>query len=221
MGRYIIYKEQIIECTQWLSENGFFGALRGTGGNVSMRVAGEAAFVVTPSTFPYDRLAVEDMCVLDFDKNRIQGKHNPSMEAGLHLKVYQCRPDINAVIHTHQDHASVLSVLNKPVPVLFDEVALHIGHTIDVIPYALSGSPELVANVGGKVDNGCYCYLMQNHGALTLGADLAAAWLNVELLEKNAKIYHNALSTGTAPTLLPEETFRFWKDFRKSNFGAP
>ncbi|MBI4764869.1 MAG: class II aldolase/adducin family protein [Deltaproteobacteria bacterium] len=215
MGPYTLYQEKIIECTRWLSLNGFFGSLRGTGGNVSMRVPGEEAFIVTPSTLPYDQLTLEEMCVLDFNKKRIEGKRKPSVESGLHLKVYQCRPDVNAVIHSHQNYASVFAVLNKPIPSLFDEVSLHLGPVIDVIPYALSGSPELTANIGEKLDNGCHGYLLQNHGALTLGSTLEEAWLNVELLEKIAKIYLGALSTGGQPTLLPDDTVNLLKELRK------
>jgi ribulose-5-phosphate 4-epimerase/fuculose-1-phosphate aldolase len=220
MGPYSLYKEKIIECTQWLSLNGFFGSLRGTGGNVSMRVKGEEVFVITPSTLPYDRLTPDEMCVLNFDNKRIEGKRKPSLESGLHLKVYQCRSDIKAVIHTHQTYASVFAVLNQSIPPLFDEVSLHIGPKVEVVPYAFSGSPELIANLGGKLDNGCHCYLLQNHGVLILGSTIEEAWLNVELLEKIAKIYLGALSTGGKPTLLPEDTVNLLEDLRQSKTGG-
>lgn len=67
MEKYQTYKSQIVECTQWLSKNGYFGALRGTGGNVSMRIEGEDAFAITPSSLPYDQLQPDDVCILDFD----------------------------------------------------------------------------------------------------------------------------------------------------------
>ncbi len=153
MGPYTAYKEKIIECAQWLSAKGFFGPGRGTGGNVSMLVEGEEAFVVTPSTLPYDQLTPDEMCVLDFNRKRIEGKREPSLESGLHLKVYQCRPDAKAVIHTHQTYASVFAVLNQPIPSLLDEVALHTLIAGDPVPYAFSeGSPELIANIGDKLD---------------------------------------------------------------------
>lgn len=218
MTSYVEYKRKVIECSRWLSENGYFGTLRGSGGNVSMRVEEQEAYVVTPSGLAYDQLTHDDMCVLDFNMQPIEGEHKPSIESGFHLEVYKKRPDVNAVIHTHQTHASTLAVLNKPLPPLFDEVSLHIGHIVDVIPYALSGSPELIENVGGKLDNMCHCYLMQNHGALSLGASMEKAWLNVELLEKAAKTYLGALATGLAPTLLPEDTVDFFKELRKG-FG--
>lgn len=199
MGPYSLYKEKITECTRWLSLNGFFGSLRGTGGNVSMRVEDEEVFVITPSNLPYDRLTPDEICVLDFDCKRIEGKRKPSLETGLHLKVYQSRFDVKAVIHTHQTYASVFAVLNLPIPPLFDEVSMHIGPLVEVVPYAFSGSPELMANLEGKLNNRGHGYLLQNHGALTLGSNLEEAWLNVELLEKAAQIYLGALSTGANP----------------------
>jgi ribulose-5-phosphate 4-epimerase/fuculose-1-phosphate aldolase len=203
--KYLAYKEQVLECTCWLSEHGYFGALRGTGGNVSMRIAGEAAIAVTPSTLPYDRLSPDDICIVGFDLAQVEGDYPPSMEAGMHLAVYKNRPDVNAVIHTHQLKASAFALLNRPIPALFDEVVLNLGHVVDVIPYGLSGSPELVENVAGKLDNGSHGYIIQNHGALCLGATLDKAWLNVELLEKTAQTYLDALSTGGEVTLIPKD----------------
>lgn len=215
MKSYLEYKTQIIECTQWLSRHGYFGTLRGSGGNVSMRVEAEDIYVITPSGIAYDRLTPEDMCVLDFKMQPIDGWRKPSMECGFHLEIYRQRADVSAVIHTHQIHASALAVLNKPIPPLFDEVSLNIGDIVDVIPYGLSGSPELVENVAGKLDNMCHGYLMQNHGVLALGATLEKAWLNVELIEKTAKIFLLSLATGLTPNLLPDDVVDLLKEVRK------
>jgi hypothetical protein len=43
---------------------------------------------------------------------------------------------------------------------------------VHIVPYAFSGSPELVVNITGKLGSDCHCYLIQNHGALSLGADM-------------------------------------------------
>jgi ribulose-5-phosphate 4-epimerase/fuculose-1-phosphate aldolase len=220
MRSYTPYKEKIIECARWLSINGFFGSLRGTGGNVSMRVEGEEVFVVTPSNLPYSQLTPEEMCVLDFNRKQMEGERQPSLESGIHLKAYQSRPDVKAVIHTHQTQASVFALLNQPIPPLFDEVSLHIGPIVDVVPYAFSGSPELVANIGDKLNNRCHCYLLQNHGVLVLGSTLEKAWLNVELLEKTAKIYLGVLSTGGKPTLLPDDTVSLLAEIRNAEYGG-
>lgn len=214
VSNYESYRREVLECTQWLSSHGYFGGQKGSGGNVSVRIKGEEMIAVTPSSLPYQTLQVEDICIVNFALQTIAGEHRPSIEAAMHIGVYRHRGDVNAVIHTHQTFASVFAVLNMPVPPLFDEVALNTGHTIDVIPYALSGSPELVENVAGKLANKCHCYILQNHGALSLGATLEKAWINTENMEKAAQIYYYALSTGRPVGTLPEATLELFKALR-------
>lgn len=205
MGKYDQAKRDVLACTQWLSEHGYFGALRGTGGNVSVRIAGKQAVAVTPSTLPYRDLSFTDICIVDFELQPIEGDLPPSVETGMHIAVYRNRLDVNAVVHTHQVKASVLSLIDTPLPALYDEVALHIGNEVAIVPYALSGTPELIANVTAKLANNCHGYILQNRGALNLGETLEKAWLNVELLEKTAETYLAALSSGREVTPLPTD----------------
>ncbi|MBN2178638.1 MAG: class II aldolase/adducin family protein [Deltaproteobacteria bacterium] len=216
MKEYIEYKRSVLKYTRWLSENGYFGALKGSGGNVSIRIEGENACAITPSGLSYTKMAPDDICVLDFEKNRIEGILEPSMESGMHIAIYEERPDVNAVVHTHQTRASMFSVINRPIPALFDEVCMNIGEIVDVVPYALSGSEELAENVAAKMGNGCNCYIMQNHGALSLGSTIEKACLNAELLEKIATIYADALFTGEKISTLPEETVKFFNEMRET-----
>ena len=216
MGQYDSYKEQVLACSRWLSEHGFFGALTGTGGNVSVRLPGEERIVITPSTTAYKGLTPADMCVVDFDLKVVEGALKPSVESGLHIAVYKNRPTVNAVVHTHQIFASVFAVLHESVPTLFDEVAFAIGEVIDVVPYGLSGSPELTANVASKLDNGCNCYIMQNHGALSLGPNLDQTLLHAELMEKVCNIYCHALGTGKPVKPLPGSIVDLIREVRKA-----
>lgn len=204
MGKYDHYKEHVLRVSRMLCEQGYFGTRSGSAGNVSVLVEGEAAVVVTPSSMPYAAMTTDDICVVDFRLGRIEGEREPSIETPLHLAVYENRRDVSAVIHTHQMHASVLAVLNEAIPPLFDEVALAIGPTVDVAPYGLSGSAELIESVVAKLSNRCHCYLLQNHGALCIGANLDKVFTYVELLEKLATIYVQALATGRPVTTLPE-----------------
>ncbi len=201
---YTQYKRELLEACQSLAEQGYFGAQSGSGGNVSVLIEGEDRVVITPSGMPYVNLTEDDLCVVDMEQRRIEGPHEPSVETALHLSVYRHRRDVNAVVHTHQPYASVFAVLNEPIPALFDEVAISIGPTVEVVPYALSGSPELLANVVSKLDNRNHCYLMQNHGALSIGVRLDKAVQYAELLEKVAAIYWRALAAGKPISVLPD-----------------
>ncbi len=220
MSKYDPYKKEVLACTQWLSVNGYFGALRGTGGNVSVRIEGEPVVAVTPSSRPYRDLSLADICIVDFDQKVIEGGSTPSVETGMHLAVYRQRLDVNAVVHTHQVKASALSLINQPIPPLYDEVVLHIGDVVDVVPYAFSGTPDLIENVTGKLGNHCHGYILQNHGALSLGESLADAWRNVELLEKTAETYLAALSTGREVVPLPATMVSQLVAARKTSIDA-
>jgi ribulose-5-phosphate 4-epimerase/fuculose-1-phosphate aldolase len=204
MGRYDDFKLQVLRISQRLSSEGFFGSKSGSAGNVSMLIPGELMIAVTPTRMRYDIMTADDICVVDFELRRIEGERKPSIETPMHLAAYQSRADVGAVIHSHQTYASVLGVLNMPIPALFDEVTLNVGRIIDVVPYALSGTRELHDNVARKLANRCHCYIMQNHGALCVGADLNQTYTLVELLEKTAAIYTHALATGKPVTVLPD-----------------
>ena len=206
MDRYLQYRKDIITCCQWLCQHGFFGSLLSAGGNVSIRIPDEPVLVITPSGRPYMDLVPTDICVIDFELNRVDGHLAPSIETAMHAGIYQTRNDVGAVVHTHQSYASIFALINQPIPALFDEVCLAIGDTVDVVPYAFSGTPELVEKVTQTVVNGFNCFVMQNHGALNLGKTLEQAWKNAELLEKTAQAYYHALTTGKAVTTLPAST---------------
>ena len=162
MEKYLEVRKSVIEITQTLCAKGFFGTEHGTAGNVSARVGTEELVAVTPTGSAYQDLKPEDICIIDFDLNLVAGERGPSVEASMHMCVYRNRPDVGAVLHTHQHYASVLSVLNLPIPPLFDEVTVYLGDRIDVVPYGLSGSPELMANVDAAVGNGSNAYVLQN-----------------------------------------------------------
>lgn len=219
MGRYDPEKRTVLAATHWLAEHGYLGK-RSSGGNVSLKIANQDAVAITPSGRPYLKMAVEDVCVVDFDRKSLYSKLDPSIEAGMPIGVYKQRPDVKAVIHTHQTYASVLSILNRPIPALFDEIIVEIGHVVEVIPYAFSGSAELVQNVVGKLGNQCHCYLIQNHGALSLGSDMERALKNAELLENVARIYYHALATGLDIDSLPPDAIDHFAEMRKLRFRS-
>ena len=205
MTKYENYKKNVLEASLWLSEQGYFGSHRGSGGNVSVRI-NETTMAINPSSMKYQEFSVDDICVVGFDLSVIEenDKLKPSVESGMHSIIYRKRPDVNAIVHTHQIYGSVFSLINTPIPALFDEVAFSLGQKVEIFPYALSGSLDLVNNVAGKLSNNANAYILQNHGILALGKNLDKAILHAELLEKVAHIYYLALSTGKQVNILPE-----------------
>jgi L-ribulose-5-phosphate 4-epimerase len=221
MGQFGAEKQRVVATTQRLVEKGYLVA---TGGNLSVRIAGQQAFAVTPSNYDYMKMLPEDVCVLDFELNVIEGARKPSVESALHAGVYQTRADVNAVAHTHQVYASALALINAPIPALFDEQARFLGRSVDIIPYAPSGTGFLKNAIVKHIKNHNNAYILQNHGALCFGHDAERAAHNVEILEKCALAYLLALCTERNVSKIPlpirEIAFaRLRKDQKKAERG--
>jgi L-ribulose-5-phosphate 4-epimerase len=193
-------KERIVTTAQDLTHKGF---LMATGGNLSLRIPGEDAFAVTPSNIDYLTMTADDICILDFNLNVLEGSLKPSVEAGMHCEIYRVRPDVNAIVHTHQVYASALTLIKKPIPALFDEQTRFLGRSVEIIPYAPSGTGFLKNTVARHVKNNNNAYMMQNHGALVFGTDMERAVHNVEILEKCSLAYLIAICTGEKVSKIP------------------
>jgi ribulose-5-phosphate 4-epimerase/fuculose-1-phosphate aldolase len=149
------------------------------------------------------KMTPDDICILDFDLYPIQGHLKPSVESAMHGAVYQTRTDVNAIIHTHQVYTSALTLIKAPIPALFDEQARFLGRSVDIIPYAPSGTGFLKNTVAKHVKNHNNAFMMQNHGALVFGHDMERAVHNVEILEKCALAYLLAICTERKISKIP------------------
>ena len=150
MSQYAKFKQQVLETCQDLTRKGY---LVGTCGHVSMRIEGEEALAITPSSMDYLAKDADDICVYSFDKEPLEAKHVPSVEMAMHIAVYQNRPDVNAVVHTHQPYASTFTLINEAIPALFDEQVANLGNCVDVVPNVMSGTAELMENNSANLDN--------------------------------------------------------------------
>jgi len=200
MGSFDSEKKLIVETAHELVRKGF---LMATGGNLSMRVANREAFAITPSNYDYMKMTPEDVCILDFGLNMLEGHLKPSVESAMHGAVYQVRGDVNAIVHTHQVYTSALTLIKSPIPALFDEQARFLGRGVEIIPYAPSGTGMLKNTVAKHVKNHNNAFMMQNHGALVFGHDMARAVHNVEILEKCAMAYLLAICTEKKISKIP------------------
>jgi L-ribulose-5-phosphate 4-epimerase len=200
MGKYDYAKNLIAETSQQLTKKGY---LMATGGNLSLRVTGQKIFAITPSNYDYMKMVPEDICILDFELKIFEGTLKPSVESAMHAAIYQARPDVNAIVHTHQVYASALTLIRTPIPALFDEQTRFLGRSVNIIPYAPSGTGMLANTIARHVRDHNNAYMMQNHGALVFGHDMERAVHNVEILEKCSLAYLLAICTERNVTKIP------------------
>lgn len=211
MSMWNAEKKIVLEASQRMAEKGF---VVGTAGNVSMRVkepGGRELMLITPTSRYYDSISVNDIVVLDFEGELVEGEYNPSVETMMHLGVYKARKKVNAVIHCHPIFSSAIAVAGMEIPPIVDDQITYLGGGIKVAEYALSGSQDLEKNALAALGPR-NAVLLANHGALCVGKDMRDAFTNCEMLEKTAKIYICVLSIGK-PTPIPAEALEVQRAF--------
>ncbi|GAA4959443.1 aminotransferase class III-fold pyridoxal phosphate-dependent enzyme [Actinoplanes utahensis] len=208
--KHRLSRQHVVDMCRTMLERGY---LKATEGNVSVRVPGHRLYAVTPSNYDYDKMRVEDVCIVDFDGKHVPdpdgaGGLVPSIECGMHANVYRTRPDVNAIVHTHQPYASALAFLRKPIPALTDEQVRFLGKQVAIIGYAPSGTGFLAKNVQKKVASGDNAFIIANHGVVALGTDPDRAVFNMALLEKVSIAYLMALATEAGKVYRIPDTIR-------------
>jgi ribulose-5-phosphate 4-epimerase/fuculose-1-phosphate aldolase len=203
MSRWLKEKKMVLDAAQRMLAAGL---VTGTAGNVSLRLTPEgnrSLLAITPTSRPYDSLTSDDIQVLDFAGQKIEGTLSPSIETSMHINIYLARPDTNAVIHTHSVSATAVAVAGLSIPPILDEQVIYLGGEVKLAAYAPSGTSQLADKaVVALGDHNAV--LLANHGAIGVGRDLPEAFHAAELLEKTARIYLLSLSTGQVTTLTPE-----------------
>jgi L-fuculose-phosphate aldolase len=190
---------QLLNTCYALQELGFF---QGTSGNVSIRLNAEE-LLITPSGINKGQLTPADLVKINLAGEKLAGVRNPSSEFKLHTFCYKQRPDINAIVHAHPPFAMGFAAagISLDMPVLPEAIVI-LGK-VPLLPYATPSTNEVPLSFGNYIYE-CNAFLLANHGAVTLGRDMAEAQHRMETLELFAKVILLARILG-GEKLLSEE----------------
>ena len=172
-----------------------------SGGNLSIR--GESGDIwITPAGVDKGSITPEDVVCLKGDLT-VVGKHRPSSENPIHRSIYKQREDVGAIIHAHPE-ALVAYALASKVPELntIPQAKLVCGE-IAFAPYELPGSEKLghlIAKTFAE-DTDINAVIMENHGVVVVGSDLADALQRFETLELCARSLIHAHDIGEVKVL--------------------
>ena len=211
MSRKVTYAEERAarrELVAWGKELYDQGLVKGSGGNLSIRLEDDTV-LMTPTGWFLGHMTEECISRIDMEGNLLDGE-KPTKEVPLHLAVYQERPNVRAVCHTHSIYATAYasSVENGTImPVYVPSVAAKVGPVM-VTAFAVPGSEQLGENVraGIRNSNGT---LLSNHGVVAVGKDMAAAVSVANEIENNAMLHF--VSGQTARPLSDEDVEKLYK----------
>ena len=186
-------------------------------GNFSVKVA-ENEYLCTPTGVSKGFMTPDMIIKVDGQGNKLEGTLNPSSEFKMHLKVYQERPDVNAVVHAHPPVATAHAVCNIPLDTyIMPEAVIFLG-TVPICEYGTPSTMEIPDSLMPYIQKHD-AFLLKNHGALTVGNTLLKAYFNMESTEYFAKVSMYARQLGGAQQLDCDQ-INTLLDLRKK-FGAP
>lgn len=178
-----------------------------TSGNVSGRDPETGLVVIKPSGIRYEDLTPEGMVVVDLEGRIVEGRYKPSSDTAAHLYIYQRRPDVGGVVHTHSTFATAFAALGRPIPACLTAVCDEFGGPIPCGGYARVGGEEIGQEVIRAIGNSS-AILMKNHGVFAIGKTPEAAVKAAVMTEDAARTVFYALLLGTPEEIPPEEVAR-------------
>lgn len=177
-------KEQLCEVCNKMWQLGWVAA---NDGNVSVKLD-EETFFATPTGISKSFITPDKLLKINDRGEVLEGAegYRPSSEIKMHLRCYQERADVGAVVHAHPPVATGFALANIPLDSYsLIETAIAIG-SVPITPFGTPSTdevPDAIAPYLPEHD----VLLLQNHGALAVGADLITAYYRMESLELCAK----------------------------------
>lgn len=208
-------KEQICDVCHKMWQLGWVAA---NDGNVSVRLP-DGNFLATPTGISKSFITPEKLVKINAAGEVLEGLpgYRPSSEIKMHLRCYEKRDDVNAVVHAHPPTATGFAVAHLDMDrYTMIESVIAIG-SVPVTPYGTPSTYEVPDAITPYLDEHDVM-LLENHGALAIGADVITAYYRMETLELWAKISLVAHLLGGEKEISRENIDRLC-DMRK-NYGV-
>jgi len=193
---YSAIKEEAYECNRLLPQ---LGLVLFTFGNVSVADRSQAVFAIKPSGIPYENLTVEQMVVVDFEGNIVEGACRPSSDTKTHAVLYK-HWEIGGITHTHSSYGTAWAQSLRDIPIYGTTHADHL--TKDIPCAAPMKDAQILGNyeyeTGFQIINHfeeqaldykeVEMVLVGNHAPFSWGKDGHKSVYNAAVLEEVAKM---------------------------------
>ena len=215
----VVRRRRLVEIGQEISRLGF---VKGTAGNASARASD--GLLVTPSGITYADMKPNDVVHMKMDGEICYGRwmaqsHTaPSSEWHLHRALYEARPEVNAILHTHPPFTTTLAVLGKSLPAIHYLIGIVNGNEVPCAPYRTFGTKELSEAVVETMGSRRAC-LVDHHGLIAVASNLHDALELTIQIESLAELYWRACAIGTPTIIDDDEMERVRAKFEEINYG--
>jgi len=219
----IAIRREIVSVCRRLYERGL---IAGQDGNVSVRLPG-GRVLVTPAGMSKVDVGVNDLVEMRLGEvasshgsRGVRSGPRASSEVLMHLRIYERRPEVNAVVHAHPPTATAFAVAGEGfMDCVLPEVIFQVGQ-VPLLAYATPGSTGLADSFEPYVATHD-AFLLANHGATTIGRSLLLAHQRMESLEHAARIIFAARQLGRVNALNGEQVADLMAARQRAGLGGP
>lgn len=195
------------------------GMVAANDGNFSVKLS-EDEYLCTPTGVSKGFMTPEYICKVNAKGEVLEANEGfrPSSEVKMHMRIYQERPDVNAVVHAHPMYATTFAIAGEALmdPIM-PEAVIFLGG----VPLAKYGTPSTM-EIPDSIQEFLQDYdavLLENHGALTYSDTLMNAYHRMESVEFYAHLMYQARMLG-GPKIIPPNKVEELNEIRR-NMNLP
>ena len=179
-------------------------------GHISARHPDDSGrFLLSRSLAP-ELIEAGDVMTFNLDGSPVNDTRKAYLERFIHGAIYEARPDVHSIVHSHSRSVVPFSVTNVPIrPLMHSTGAVGVppvwdfqskfGDT-DLLVTSMQIGRDLAAALGNNATA-----LMRGHGSVAVGSTVKAAVYIAVYLEVNAELQLKASALGPITYLTPKE----------------
>jgi ribulose-5-phosphate 4-epimerase/fuculose-1-phosphate aldolase len=188
-------RDEICRVGRSLFERGY---AHSTAGNISVRLPGDAGFLITPTDACLGFLEPQRLAWVGADGTQ-RGGDRASKTLALHRRIYASDAAAQCVVHTHSTHLVALTLAgvwsaDDILPPITPYYVMKVGH-VPLVPYRRPGDAEVADLVAARIAE-----------ARSRGTPLRAVMIE----RLGPKVWHETPAAAMATLEELEETARLW-----------
>lgn len=195
------------------------GMVAANDGNFSVKISDDE-FLCTPTGVSKGFMTPEYICKVNGKGEVLEANEGvrPSSEIKMHIRVFQERPDVNAVVHAHPMYATSFAIAGMGLTEkIMPEAVISLGE-VPLTPYGTPSTMEIPDAISPYLQD-YDAVLLANHGALSYAGTLLDAYHKMESVEFYARLLYQARMLGGAKEFSDEQVERLYEIRRQ--FGLP
>ena len=182
-------KQQLVHAIRMLERAGFIDH----NGHCSAR-HDAGSFYINSGASVRGALTVDDIVSVDLDGRLVEGSARPPLEFHIHSEIYRARPDVHAVMHTHPQWSTFLTMVGEKYKAVYAQGVLLGDIPLLDSPLSVNTKPmgeKLVAALGRGP-----AVLLKAHGVVIVGANIVECFALSAYVEENAYRQYMAMQIG-------------------------